>query len=85
VNEHLDSLLAAIVQLGTKSGKDWTKGIGIVTWRGMMTKVRDFWKGIAARITEDFSNIGISLCKIVHDCSIYGKWVGPNDSLLDAE
>ncbi|KAF3925549.1 hypothetical protein ABW21_db0201655 [Orbilia brochopaga] len=39
VDEHLDSLLEAIIELEKKEGKCATDGIHFVTWRGMVTKL----------------------------------------------
>ncbi|KAK6534715.1 decapping endonuclease targeting mRNA [Arthrobotrys megalospora] len=39
VDEHLDSLLDALVELEKKEGRCSTDGVHFVTWRGMMTKI----------------------------------------------
>ncbi|KAK6349689.1 decapping endonuclease targeting mRNA [Orbilia brochopaga] len=61
VDEHLDSLLEAIIELEKKENKCVTEGVHFVTWRGMVTKL----------MTVPYMEDGFEMNAVFHNGTIY--------------
>ncbi|KAK6350709.1 decapping endonuclease targeting mRNA [Orbilia javanica] len=61
VDEHLDSLLDALVELERKEGRISTEGVHFVTWRGMMTKI----------MTVPYLEDGFEMNAVFHEGTIF--------------
>ncbi|KAJ6264805.1 hypothetical protein Dda_0957 [Drechslerella dactyloides] len=61
VDEHLDSLLEALIELEKKEGKCATEGVDFVTWRGMVTRL----------MTVPYMEDGFEMNAVFYDGTIY--------------